>query len=328
MCRIFGTYRDALVFRCSHYFVSFMSSATLLVSGIGVEGKQSSSSDILGFEVTKPLDVELPRSLIPVVVSWNIPIHLWVKTCELWKYFFDAFSRVRYRFPCLAGFCQSEDRIGRPSSATMLVLHKNQHKIARIVLFTRCKIYLYFYFVSLRIQTFFAMWNVMANSMQFFSRISSHRHCTASTSNWLPSCYRSESSPLSSFICEIRWLRYWMLASRRANVMSPPLSILLSMERREATIQAAETLQEEQQPLAHRKVIKTPRPWHGLRWSISYLDCLPSCCFHIWVCCSIYHPTSSNNSEARAFRGNTTWRNGSSWSFSVISLSLFGLLFI
>lgn len=57
-----------------------MSAATLLMSGIEIESKQS--SNILGFEVTKPLDVELPRSLIPVVISWNIPIHHWVKTCK------------------------------------------------------------------------------------------------------------------------------------------------------------------------------------------------------------------------------------------------------
>lgn len=72
-------YRDALIFRCSHYFISFMSTATLLVSGID----SKMTSEWLGYQATKPLDIELPRSLIPVVVSWNIPIHLWVKTCEL-----------------------------------------------------------------------------------------------------------------------------------------------------------------------------------------------------------------------------------------------------
>lgn len=74
----FVTYRDALVFRCSHYFISFMSSATLLVSGIDYRV----SSELLGYQVTKPLDIEFPRSLIPVVISWNIPIHLFVKTCK------------------------------------------------------------------------------------------------------------------------------------------------------------------------------------------------------------------------------------------------------
>lgn len=72
------TYRDALIFRTSHYFISFMSAATLLVSGI--DCKMTSSA--FGYQVTKPLDIELPRSLIPVVISWNIPIHVWVKTCR------------------------------------------------------------------------------------------------------------------------------------------------------------------------------------------------------------------------------------------------------
>ena len=75
----FVTYRDALIFRCSHYFISFMSAATLLVSGIDCD----MTSDVFGYQVTKPLDIELPRSLIPVVISWNIPIHLWIKTCKL-----------------------------------------------------------------------------------------------------------------------------------------------------------------------------------------------------------------------------------------------------
>lgn len=76
--RFFVTYRDALIFRTSHYFVSFMSAATLLASGIECQV----TSETLGYQVTKPFDIELPRSLIPVVISWNIPIHLWVKTCE------------------------------------------------------------------------------------------------------------------------------------------------------------------------------------------------------------------------------------------------------
>lgn len=72
------TYRDALIFRCSHYFISFMSSATILVSGIDTR----ITSDVFGYQVTRPFDIELPRSLIPVVISWNIPIHMWVKTCK------------------------------------------------------------------------------------------------------------------------------------------------------------------------------------------------------------------------------------------------------
>lgn len=83
-----ATYRDALIFRCSHYFISFMSSATLLVSGID----SRMTSDLFGYQVTRPLDIELPRSLIPVVISWNIPIHIWVKTCEFGLRFHEMSS--------------------------------------------------------------------------------------------------------------------------------------------------------------------------------------------------------------------------------------------
>lgn len=71
-------YRDALTFRSSHYFVSFMSAVMILASDI----ESKTSCDILGYQVTKPLDIELPRSLITVVISWNIPIHLWLKACK------------------------------------------------------------------------------------------------------------------------------------------------------------------------------------------------------------------------------------------------------
>lgn len=84
-----ATYRDALIYRCSHYFISFMSSATLLVSGID----SNITPDAFGYQVTKPLDIELPRSLIPVVISWNIPIHMWVKTCKSGSSFITVISR-------------------------------------------------------------------------------------------------------------------------------------------------------------------------------------------------------------------------------------------
>lgn len=79
--RFFVTYRDAMVFRTSHYFISFMSAATLQLSGI----ETRSNSELLGYQITRPFDIELPRSLVPVVVSWNIPIHFWIKCC---KYYF------------------------------------------------------------------------------------------------------------------------------------------------------------------------------------------------------------------------------------------------
>ncbi|XP_063993320.1 protein-serine O-palmitoleoyltransferase porcupine [Diachasmimorpha longicaudata] len=62
-------YRDALSFRTSHYFISYASSSVLLLGGY-----PSSLTTIV-----KPGDIEMPRSLVQVVVSWNIPMHTWLK---------------------------------------------------------------------------------------------------------------------------------------------------------------------------------------------------------------------------------------------------------
>lgn len=32
--------------------------------------------------VVEPLNVEMPRSMVAVVTSWNIPMSRWLKTCE------------------------------------------------------------------------------------------------------------------------------------------------------------------------------------------------------------------------------------------------------
>jgi len=64
-------YRDALSFRTSHYFVSYIASALLVLGGFPL-----SLSTIV-----KPLYIEFPRSLVQVVVYWNIPMHYWLKTC-------------------------------------------------------------------------------------------------------------------------------------------------------------------------------------------------------------------------------------------------------
>ncbi|KAJ1530547.1 hypothetical protein ONE63_005435 [Megalurothrips usitatus] len=68
-------YRDALSFRSSHYFVSFVSEASAVVSGFG-----RNSDDDWNIPVTKPHLIEIPRSLVQVVVYWNMPMHHWLKT--------------------------------------------------------------------------------------------------------------------------------------------------------------------------------------------------------------------------------------------------------
>ncbi|XP_024940502.1 protein-serine O-palmitoleoyltransferase porcupine isoform X2 [Cephus cinctus] len=63
-------YRDALAFRASHYFISYTASGILLLGGHPVSLTT----------ITKPFQIELPHSLVQVVVCWNIPMHFWLKT--------------------------------------------------------------------------------------------------------------------------------------------------------------------------------------------------------------------------------------------------------
>ncbi|XP_071527219.1 protein-serine O-palmitoleoyltransferase porcupine isoform X2 [Panulirus ornatus] len=61
-------YREALSFRSSHYFVSYLSEASALLAGLNVG------------RVARPEFIEIPRSLVEVVINWNIPMHHWLKT--------------------------------------------------------------------------------------------------------------------------------------------------------------------------------------------------------------------------------------------------------
>ncbi|CAG0881195.1 unnamed protein product [Darwinula stevensoni] len=69
-------YRDALSFRASHYFVSYMSEASVVASGVGADKSGSWNA----VTVTRPRYIEFPRSLVEVVVHWNVPMHQWLKT--------------------------------------------------------------------------------------------------------------------------------------------------------------------------------------------------------------------------------------------------------
>uniref|UniRef100_A0A023FXI7 Protein-serine O-palmitoleoyltransferase porcupine n=1 Tax=Amblyomma parvum TaxID=251391 RepID=A0A023FXI7_AMBPA len=70
--RWLAAYRDALAFRFSHYFISFLSEASAVAAGISHDGSWS-------LQLCSPLDVELPRSLVQVVVYWNRAMHTWLK---------------------------------------------------------------------------------------------------------------------------------------------------------------------------------------------------------------------------------------------------------
>jgi len=70
-------YRDAMSFRASHYFVSFMSEASAITAGFGAA--TAGGSTVWQMQVTQPHNIEVPRSLVEIVVSWNVPMHAWLK---------------------------------------------------------------------------------------------------------------------------------------------------------------------------------------------------------------------------------------------------------
>ncbi|XP_050354189.1 protein-serine O-palmitoleoyltransferase porcupine [Nymphalis io] len=85
-------YRDAQAFRMSHYFVSSMSIVSMTSAGFGLTN--NCHSDI---QVTKPFFIELPRSLVQVVIFWNIPMHQWLKnyvfkTCQPYGQFMSILT--------------------------------------------------------------------------------------------------------------------------------------------------------------------------------------------------------------------------------------------
>ncbi|XP_031561712.1 protein-serine O-palmitoleoyltransferase porcupine-like [Actinia tenebrosa] len=73
-------YQTAMSFRFSHYFVSYMSECTSVVSGVGTEVTQDEKKVTKWqFDVARPQHVELPRSLVEVVIHWNVPNHVFLK---------------------------------------------------------------------------------------------------------------------------------------------------------------------------------------------------------------------------------------------------------
>ncbi|XP_040851896.1 protein-serine O-palmitoleoyltransferase porcupine isoform X2 [Ochotona curzoniae] len=69
-------YESAVSFHFSNYFVGFLSEGTATLAGSGF----SEHKDHLEWDLTvsKPLNVELPRSMVEVVTSWNLPMSYWL----------------------------------------------------------------------------------------------------------------------------------------------------------------------------------------------------------------------------------------------------------
>ncbi|XP_026223914.1 protein-serine O-palmitoleoyltransferase porcupine-like [Anabas testudineus] len=71
-------YENAVSFHFSNYFVGHLSESTSMLAGAGyTEEKDNIRWDM---SVVKPLNVEMPRSMVLVVTSWNIPMSRWLKT--------------------------------------------------------------------------------------------------------------------------------------------------------------------------------------------------------------------------------------------------------
>ncbi|XP_065081992.1 protein-serine O-palmitoleoyltransferase porcupine [Ochlerotatus camptorhynchus] len=78
-------YGTAFSFRMSHYFISFLSQATMVSAGLATNDQESIRSlnvkhtRYFGYTVVRPWSIEFPRSLVYVVVAWNVPIHNFLK---------------------------------------------------------------------------------------------------------------------------------------------------------------------------------------------------------------------------------------------------------
>ncbi|XP_068995396.1 uncharacterized protein [Embiotoca jacksoni] len=70
-------YENAVSFHFSNYFVGHLSEGTSMLAGAGFTEKDHIQWDL---RVVQPLGVEIPRSMVLVVTSWNIPMSRWLRT--------------------------------------------------------------------------------------------------------------------------------------------------------------------------------------------------------------------------------------------------------
>ncbi|XP_038578262.1 protein-serine O-palmitoleoyltransferase porcupine-like isoform X2 [Micropterus salmoides] len=76
-------YENTMSFHFSNYFVGYLSETTATLAGAGfTEEKENLKWDMT---VSKPLNIEFPRSMVEVVTSWNLPM-----SCFLHTYVFKS----------------------------------------------------------------------------------------------------------------------------------------------------------------------------------------------------------------------------------------------
>ncbi|XP_032420739.1 protein-serine O-palmitoleoyltransferase porcupine-like [Xiphophorus hellerii] len=71
-------YENAVSFHFSNYFVGHLSEGTSMLAGVGFTEEKDNIQ--WNMRIVKPLSVEMPRSMVLVVISWNIPMSQWLKT--------------------------------------------------------------------------------------------------------------------------------------------------------------------------------------------------------------------------------------------------------
>lgn len=73
-------YQTAFSFRCSNYFVGFLSESACLLCGIGTVVKEDEIEKIeWNVPISRPQHVEFPRSFAEIAVHWSIPNHVFLK---------------------------------------------------------------------------------------------------------------------------------------------------------------------------------------------------------------------------------------------------------
>uniref|UniRef100_A0A3Q1APD1 Porcupine O-acyltransferase n=1 Tax=Amphiprion ocellaris TaxID=80972 RepID=A0A3Q1APD1_AMPOC len=71
-------YENTMSFHFSNYFVGYLSETTATLAGAGfTEEKENLKWDMT---VSKPLNIEFPRSMVEVVTSWNLPMSRFLHT--------------------------------------------------------------------------------------------------------------------------------------------------------------------------------------------------------------------------------------------------------
>uniref|UniRef100_V9KUC5 Protein-serine O-palmitoleoyltransferase porcupine n=1 Tax=Callorhinchus milii TaxID=7868 RepID=V9KUC5_CALMI len=93
LTRWLRAYENAVSFHFSSYFVGFLSETSATLAGVGYTlEKDNVKWDLV---VSEPQRVELPRSMVEVVSSWNLPMSRWLNT-----YVFKS-TQTLGRFPAI-----------------------------------------------------------------------------------------------------------------------------------------------------------------------------------------------------------------------------------